>query len=194
MRSRLIGAVGVAALVVALAGAALGAETQEPVTGTHDKSVQDAVNSPIEDLNLRKIPIPEVLDRAAANPYDLRAMDRCPAIAAEVMRLDAALGQDKDTPPPPDTRTLNEKRSNTATSVLKFGVEAVTPYRGVVRRLTGATAYQRKVQDAIDGGFTRRGFLKGMAMKMNCYPPASPAWFKPAAPSRTPAHAAPRKR
>ena len=192
MRVGRFAATGLAVLALAVAGATQAAERQEPITGSHDDSVQDAVNSPIEDLNLKKIPIPDVLNRAVANPYDLRSMDRCPLVAAEVMRLDAALGPDKDAPPPPDTRTLNEKRGNTATKVLKVGVEAVTPYRGLVRMVTGAQAYDKKVLAAIEAGFARRGFLKGMAMKMNCYPPASPAWYRPAA-GPPPARAARRR-
>jgi hypothetical protein len=186
MRAREIGAAGLLAAAL-LAGQAAGADRPQPVTATRDKTVEDAAETPIEDLNLKKVQIPEVLTRATVNPYDLRTMDRCPNIAAEVMRLDAALGPDRDAAPPPDTRTLNQKRGNTATKVLKVGVEAVTPYRGLVRWVTGATAYDRKVRDAVESGFARRGFLKGVAMRMNCYPPASPAWFKPAAASARPA-------
>ena len=174
------GGLGAIVLVsAAVAGAAWSADKVEPVTGSRDQTVQEAVSTPIEDLNLKKVPIPEVLNRAVTNPYDLRSMDRCPSISAEVVRLDAALGPDSDAPPPADTRTLNEKRGNTATKVLKVGVEAVTPYRGIVRWATGASAYEKKVQTAVQAGFSRRGFLKGMALKMNCYPPASPAWYKP---------------
>jgi hypothetical protein len=176
-------------LVLALtASTAASAASNVPVTERRD-NFESAVSTPIEDLNLKRIPIPEVLTRAVANPYDLRTMDRCPNIAAEVQRLDAALGPDKDEPPRVDTRTLNEKRGNTASSVLRVGVEAVTPYRGLVRRVTGAQAYEKTVATAVQNGFARRGFLKGMALKMNCAPPASPTWFRPAA-SRT----APRRR
>jgi hypothetical protein len=162
--------------------------SQGPVVKQHD-TFQGAVSTPIEDLNMKKVPIPDVLNRAVASPYDLKGMDRCPTISAEVARIDAALGPDRDAPPPPDTRTVGDKRHDSAASVLKFGVEAVTPYRGVVRRVTGATAYEKKVQAAVEAGFARRGFLKGTGLRMNCAPPASPAWFKPAgrgAPAKAP--------
>jgi len=154
------------------------APVQEPVTGRHD-NLGTAVSTPAEDLNLRKTPIPEVLQRAASNPYDMRGMDRCAGIGVEMARLNAALGPDRDAPPPPDTRTVGEKRGDTAGTVLKTGVEAVIPYRGVVRFVSGASKYEKVMQDAIGAGYERRGYLKGMGMRMNCAPPAAPAWFRP---------------
>jgi hypothetical protein len=181
-RTGWIGA-GLAGLaLMAAAGTVLAATSAEPVTDRKD-NLESAVSTPIEDLNLKKIPIPEVLNRAVANPYDLRTMDRCQNIGAEVLRLDGALGPDQDEPALTDNRTVGEKRGAAASSVLRAGVEAVTPYRGLIRRVTGATAYEKTVAGAVQKGFARRGFLKGMAMKMNCSPPASPAWYRPIAAS-----------
>lgn len=158
------------------------APSGEPITDRHD-NLATAVTSPAEDLNLRRTEIPDVLQRAVANPYDLKGLDRCPGVRDEILRVDAAIGPDKDAPPPPDKRTLNEKRSNTAGTVVRTGIEWLTPYRGVVRYITGASSYQKKVQEAVEAGFARRGFLKGLGVRMNCAPPAAPAWFKPARPA-----------
>lgn len=154
----------------------------EPITQRHD-NFESAVTSPAEDLNLRRTAIPEVLQRAVANAYDMSGVDRCPGLRDEIARIDAAIGPDKDAPPPPDTRSLSDKRGSTAAGLVRTGVEWVTPYRGIIRRITGATSYEKKVQAAVEAGFARRGFLKGMGMKMNCAPPAAPAWFKPAPPA-----------
>ena len=203
MRARAIGAAGLAAWAIAAAGQAAAqaqGEGAEPLTERHE-TFESAVATPAEDLNIRQVPIPEVLQRAVTNPYDMRTMEACDAVSAEVERLDAALGADRDEPPDRDTRTVDEKRDSTAASALRMGIEAVTPYRGVIRHVTGADAYARSVQAAIEAGFARRGFLKGMAVKMNCPPPAAPAWFRPsrtaqyqtyAAPPQT-AYAAPRR-
>ena len=39
------------------------------------------------------------------------------------------------------------------------------PYRSWVRRLTGAQARSRTVQDAVEAGRLRRAFLKGLGMR-----------------------------
>lgn len=59
----------------------------------------DAVTAPLEDFNLRRQLIPTVLLQAEANPYDLRNLNQCTTIGAEVARLDEALGPDTDEPP-----------------------------------------------------------------------------------------------
>ncbi|WP_292072682.1 hypothetical protein [Brevundimonas sp. UBA7534] len=61
-----------------------------------------AVSAPLEDLNLRQQPIPIVLLQAQANPYDLRNLNQCTTVGAEVARLDEALGPDTDEPPRQD--------------------------------------------------------------------------------------------
>ena len=184
-------ALGLAAAAPGLAATSVQQPAAEQrVTRDHD-NLNTAVSTPAEDLNIKQTPIPEVLQRAVANPYDLRTLERCSAIGAEVTRLDAALGPDRDAPPARDTRTLSEKRGDTAGTVLKTGVEAVIPYRGVVRFVSGASAYEKKMQTAIGAGYERRGYLKGMGMKLNCAPPAAPAWFRPVLARSAPA---PRRR
>ena len=47
-----------------------------------------AATAPLEDFNLRRQMIPTVLLQAEANPYDLRNLNQCTTIGAEVARLD----------------------------------------------------------------------------------------------------------
>jgi len=142
-----------------------------------------AVTSPLVDLNVRRDLIPTVLLQAQANPYDRRNLNQCSTVAAEVARLDTALGPDRDEPPAPDGANLNERAQDAlAEGALKAIRDAVTdfiPYRSWIRQLTGAQARSRTVQDAIEAGRLRRAFLKGQGMRLNCAPPASPAWFRP---------------
>ena len=165
-----------AAMAASIAGCAGQALAQgdgpAPLTQRHD-SVGSAIATPIQDLNIRKTPIPAVLQRAWANPYDHASAERCDAIGVEVRELDAALGADRDGAP------IEEAPQFTAAGMLKTGVEAMIPFRGLVRRVTGATAYEKRLQGAVEAGFARRGFLKGKAFEMNCAPPASPAWYRP---------------
>lgn len=154
------------------------------------RGLGDAVTAPLEDLNLKREPIPPVLTRAVANPYDLTNMTRCEPIAAEVGSLDDALGPDLDEPPPPDNRTRAQKGADMASNATLDAVRGastdIIPFRGWVRRLTGAQRHQKAVQDAIRAGQVRRAYLKGVGMRMNCAPPAAPSWFEPAPPPPPP--------
>lgn len=146
-------------------------------------NLRDAVTAPLDDLNLKHTEIPDVLKRALAGPYEMDGMTRCEAIAAEVGRLDAALGRDLDEPPPPDRRTRIQKVGQMAGDAAVGAVEdetrSVLPFRGWVRKLSGAERRDKRVAAAINAGKIRRGYLKGAGMQMNCAPPAAPSWFVP---------------
>ncbi|HYF23641.1 MAG TPA: hypothetical protein VD929_09610 [Caulobacteraceae bacterium] len=147
--------------------------------------LSNAVTAPLEDLNLKRVDIPVSLQAAKADPYDLTGLTRCESIAAEVGRLDAALGPDLDDVRK-DGRRWNEKGADAAADATLDAVRGtatdVVPFRSWVRRLTGAERHSKYVQAAIKAGTVRRGYLKGVGMRMNCAPPAAPAWFEPAPP------------
>jgi len=151
--------------------------------GQVQRGFGDAVTAPLVDLNVRRDQIPTVLLQAQANPYDQRNLNQCSTVGAEVMRLDEALGPDRDEPPAPNGSTLNERTQDAlakaALDAIKNAATDFIPYRNWIRMLTGAQARSRTVQDAIEAGRLRRAFLKGLGMQLNCAPPASPAWFRP---------------
>ncbi|ATQ41872.1 hypothetical protein [Caulobacter mirabilis] len=180
----------IAALSLLLAGPALAQDGDRP-DPRHDRgmtqtepNLRDAVTAPLDDLNLKHVRIPDVLQRAVAGPYDMDGMTRCEAIAAEVGRLDEALGPDLDETPPPDKRTRVQKVQQAAGDAVVGAVENETrdllPFRGWVRKLSGAERRDKRVAAAIGAGKIRRGYLKGAGMRMNCAPPAAPSWFVPA--------------
>lgn len=144
----------------------------------------EAATQPLSDLNVRQEQIPLVLLQARSNPYDRRNLNRCSTIAAEVTRLDEALGPDRDEPSRPDGSTLNERMQDeiaqTALRAIQNATTDFIPYRNWIRALSGAQARSREVQDAVEAGRLRRAYLKGLGMKENCAPPASPSWFRPA--------------
>jgi hypothetical protein len=142
----------------------------------------DAVTAPLEDLNLKRRLIPGVLLRAEENPYALDGLTSCEAIAAEVSKLDDALGPDMDEPPPPRrTRSQQaaDESANAALGAIRDTTTDFIPMRGWVRRLTGAQQHSTHVQRAIRAGAMRRSYLKGVGMQRNCNPPAAPSWFRP---------------
>jgi hypothetical protein len=142
-----------------------------------------AATAPLDDLNLRRQYIPTVLLQAEANPYDLRNLNQCTTLGAEIARLNEALGPDSDEPPAPDGSFLSERAADAASKAALDAIrDAATdfiPARGWVRRLSGAEQHSRHVQAAIQAGRMRRAFLKGMGMQRNCAPPAAPRWFRP---------------
>lgn len=146
-------------------------------------NLRDAVTAPLDDLNLKHIVIPDVLRRAVASPYDMEGLSTCEAIAAEVGRLDEALGPDLDEPPPPDTRTKGQKlrkaAGDAAVGAIGDKTRSLLPFRGWIRKLSGAERRDKRVAEAISAGKIRRGYLKGAGMRMNCAPPAAPSWFVP---------------
>lgn len=143
----------------------------------------DAVTAPLEDFNLRRQLIPTVLLQAEANPYDLRNLNQCTTIGAEVARLDEALGPDTDEPPRQDGSYRSEQAAHAAAKATLDAIRGTTtdfiPGRSWVRRLSGAEQHSRHVQSAIQAGRMRRAFLKGIGMQRNCAPPAAPSWFRP---------------
>ena len=140
-----------------------------------------AVTQPLEDLNIKRKLIPAVLLRAEKDPYRVDDLETCEAIAAEVGRLDDALGPDMDEPPPPRTRgqSVGQEVGEMTLSGIRSATTDFIPMRGWVRRLTGAQRHSLKVQRAIRAGAMRRSYLKGIGMQQNCNPPAAPSWFRP---------------
>jgi hypothetical protein len=137
-----------------------------------------AATAPLDDLNLRREYIPTVLLQAEANPYDLRNLNQCTTIGAEVARLDEALGPDTDEPPRQDGSYRSEQAADAAAKATLDAIRGTTtdfiPGRSWIRRLSGAEQHSRHVQSAIQSGRMRRAFLKGIGMQRNCAPPAAP--------------------
>jgi hypothetical protein len=142
-----------------------------------------AATAPLDDFNLRREFIPTVLLQAEANPYDLRNLNQCATIAAEIARLNEALGPDTDEPPARNGSYLSERAADAASKAALDAIRDATtdfiPGRNWIRQLSGAEQHSRHVQSAIQAGRMRRAFLKGTGMQRNCAPPAAPGWFRP---------------
>lgn len=155
--SRSITAAAMLGLALALAGCA----------SSDSKRVGDAVATPLSDLNLVNAPIPELLQAAQRAPYEVPADRSCPALATLVHALDEALGPDIDAPPGAEAGLL-EKSGDLAVDALQHGAAGLVPFRGWVRKLSGAERYSRQVAAAIAAGGVRRGFLKGLQQAGGC--------------------------
>lgn len=134
-------------------------------------AAEQAAATPLNDLHLVRAEIPPVLLGALKAPYALPAAGACEALAADVQALDAVLGADLDVKAPPSDPGLIERG---AVDALRGAAEGVVPFRGWVRKLSGAERYERNVAAAIAAGTVRRAFLKGLAQAGGCQPPAAP--------------------
>lgn len=179
----------IAAMILLVAGPVLAQDGGKPDPRQDRGETQarpdfrDAVTAPLDDLNLKHTRIPDVLKRAVDGPYDMDGLTRCEAIAGEIGRLNEALGRDLDEPPPPDHRTRGQKvrqaAGDAAVSAVGDKTRSLLPFRGWVRKLSGAERRDKRVAEAVNAGKIRRGYLKGAGMRMNCAPPAAPSWFVP---------------
>lgn len=168
-----------ALLFLSLLGACASPVAERPAAPqTEGAAVSQAAVTPLKDLNLVHGEIPAVLLAAQKAPYAPPADTACAALVAEVSALDAALGADLDTPPTPNNAGLIERGASSvgsaATGALRGAAEGIVPFRGWIRKLTGAERYSNQVAAAIAAGTVRRAYLKGLGQAGGCRAPAAP--------------------
>lgn len=147
------------------------AEAEPPLT----KQLSGAVTAPLNDLNLLRAKIPPVLNQALRAPYAPPADSTCGGLAAEIQLLDAALGADLDAPagPGPDLAERGRAEAEAAAvGAVRNATEGLIPFRGWVRKLSGAERASRQVTRAIAAGMVRRAYLKGLGEARGCPAPA----------------------
>lgn len=165
------------ACAVLLAACASAPATDKPAAGEstgRNAQVGQALTTPLSDLNLVRAEIPAPLASALKGPYALPADRSCMALSADVQALDAVLGADLDTPSTSANPSLIDRGGDAAVGALRNTAEGVVPFRGWVRKLTGAEKYSREVAAAIAAGTIRRAYLKGLGASAGCAAPAAP--------------------
>ena len=74
----------------------------------------------------------------------------------------------------PDFASADDKKENRAGKLAEAGgksiVNALIPFRGLIREISGAAPAKRRLDAAIDAGFARRGFLRGVYRARGCTP------------------------
>ncbi|MBL8773500.1 MAG: hypothetical protein JNK30_19095 [Phenylobacterium sp.] len=139
-----------------------------------ESSVTGAATTPLRDLGVKKTDIPEVLLQALADPYARPPRNYgCNYLIALVRPLDDVLGPDIDRELPGDEDLVT--RGKILGVAADVASSALIPFRGVVRKVTGAEAHDRLVQSAYVAGSVRRAYLKGLGEAKGCNPPATPS-------------------
>lgn len=127
----------------------------------------NAMTRPLHDLSLMRTAIPPELAAAATAPYGVEHQADCTALRTEIGTLDALLG--------PDLDQARAKGPGFAEDTAIAALQSVfdLPFRGIVRRISGAEQLDRDKARAVLSGMVRRGYLKGLARAANCPPPAT---------------------
>jgi len=132
---------------------------------TAEKAAEIATQ-PARDLGMAKPEIPPALVAATQNPYGLQSTANCPEVNAEITRLNEHLGDDYELSVARD----ENKAGKVAAAGGRAVVNSIIPFRGLVRELTGAAEAKRRYDDAVDAGYARRGFLRGVQVMRSCPP------------------------
>jgi hypothetical protein len=144
-------------------------------TAEADRSgIKGVAESPLRDLNVLRTKIPEVLLQAMADPYERPASGRCMELAERLRPLNDALGEDLDVTSK-DEPGMMAKGKTTALTLASGAASDVIPFRGWIRKLSGAERHDHYVQAAITAGAVRRAYLKGLGEAKGCDPPATPS-------------------
>lgn len=158
--------------------ASTGHETAQAIDAarvTTREGLPGAAAAPLEDLNIRRAEIPQILT-AIEYVYNAAPAPDCVDITREVARLDVALGRDYDVEA--DERGAGRRGGEAAGDLVVDTIRGVTtdfiPFRSIVREASGAAAFERRRSRAFAAGYARRAYLKGLALGQGCPPPAAP--------------------
>jgi len=156
------------------------AAAKDAVVGTC-KDALGVIVAPLEDLNLKRQDIPEALENCSLNPYAVPLPPLCMNIDTELTKLDELLGPDMEPAPLPWLTVPKDKKyyvgqgmeqgshfaRQQAVGIVR-GKADIIPFRGVVRKVTGAEKHRKAVERAYEAGRLRRAFLKGLRTASGC--------------------------
>jgi hypothetical protein len=129
-------------------------------------------SGPNPSLGMLPSDIPALLSQAQKQPYAVATDQSCAGLAGEVSALTALLGPDLDAPVSEGNPGLLERGagegSNLVKDALRSSAENLIPYRGWLRKLTGAEQNAKQASAAVTAGAIRRGFLKGQMLAKSC--------------------------
>ncbi len=124
----------------------------------------EIVTQPVRDVGISKVEIPPVLVVASTDPYSVKGLANCRQIADAVTELNDAIGPDfASAHTTPESRT-----GKVAEAGGRMLVNSIMPFRGLVREVSGAAPAERRLAAAVDAGFARRGYLRGLQSARKC--------------------------
>jgi len=139
-----------------------------------ERTAGDILAQPIRDAGLMSVEIPDPLVQAIAAPYGLSDDASCAQVSAEIAGLSAVLGPDLIG----DLGQRESRVGKLAEAGGRAAVNSLIPFRTLLREVTGAAPAQRRLREAVDLGYARRGFLRGIYRLRDC-PADLPAGIAP---------------
>lgn len=149
------------------------AQTLKTAEDAQKSSLTHAITAPLRDVNLMRSKIPIVLQDSYDDPYRRPTPASCSGIIDEVTRLNEALGDDLDADEVKQI-TMGGRAKEEALNAIAGLASDVIPFRGWVRKITGAEKHDKTVQQSIAAGAVRRAYLKGLGEARGCNPPGTP--------------------
>jgi hypothetical protein len=156
-----------------------GAQSAAQAPSSPRAKAGEVVKQPLRDLNVMRDAIPEALRKAKAAPYAEPQEASCHAVRVEIYELDYALAEDLDAGKEEDD-SFSKKVANETYNLARGAVSGLIPYRGILRRVTGAEKHAREINEALLAGAVRRSYLKGYGEALGCRYPAAPKRAEPA--------------
>lgn len=139
------------------------AASDTPTEATARKAAEIGTQ-PARDVGAAKPEIPPVLVAATNDPYSPASTRNCTELTAAIIALNEHLG--------PDYLLSGQKEENKAGKIAEASgrtvVNTIIPFRGLVRELSGAAEAKRRYDDAVDAGYARRGYLRGIQTAKGC--------------------------
>jgi hypothetical protein len=140
------------------------AQSQQTTADRLEEKAEGVVRQPIKDIGLMRENPPEVLRDAQKAPYTLAGLKTCGDLKRAIGELDVVLG--------PDVDAVDDQGDALPARLAEAGaksiVNALIPFRGLVREASGAAEADRKFRMMVAAGMARRGYLKGVAHQRKC--------------------------
>lgn len=123
------------------------------------------VTKPLKDLNLLKDKIPPEVQAIMDRPYDISRLKTCADRKQAVARLTELLGPDVDSA---QAQKKGDNPAEFALGAAESVVGGLIPGMGLVRKITGAEAAEKRAKAAVLAGQLRRAYIKGAARAKGC--------------------------
>lgn len=138
--------------------------------GRNNGGFMNAAATPLRDVGIIRPDVPDLI-RRMNYPYAQDTLAQgCPAVAYEIGRLDAVLGEESYQPGAERNLSarVGDAAGDYAVGAVAGAAADVVPYRSWVRRISGASRAERRAAAAYAMGEQRRTFLRGYGAALGC--------------------------